>query len=69
MSEPLRVLIVDDEAPARARLKALLADIAAELPNEGVGEAANGLQALQRLGGAARGAPLGALRIARIERA
>ena len=49
MSEPLRVLIVDDEAPARARLKALLADIAAELPNECVGEAANGIEALDRL--------------------
>jgi len=49
MSEPLRVFIVDDEAPARARLKALLADIAAGLPNELVGEAANGIEALERL--------------------
>jgi two-component system response regulator AlgR len=51
MSEPLRVFIVDDEAPARARLKALLADIAAELPNTLVGEAANGVEALERLAG------------------
>ena len=29
----LSVLIVDDEAPARARLRDLLADIAAEVPN------------------------------------
>ncbi len=45
----LRVFIVDDEAPARARLKALLADIAGELPNEVAGEAANGAEALERL--------------------
>ncbi|PKO72569.1 MAG: DNA-binding response regulator, partial [Betaproteobacteria bacterium HGW-Betaproteobacteria-14] len=38
-TDTLRVFIVDDEAPARARMKALLADIAAELPNECVGEA------------------------------
>ncbi|HMM55510.1 MAG TPA: LytTR family DNA-binding domain-containing protein [Candidatus Desulfobacillus sp.] len=49
MSEALRILIVDDEAPARARLKALLADIAAEQPNQVVGEAADGVEALQRL--------------------
>jgi two-component system response regulator AlgR len=49
MSEALRVFIVDDEAPARARMKALLADIAAELPNHLVGEAANGIEALERL--------------------
>jgi len=49
VSETLRVFIVDDEAPARARMKALLADIAAELPNETVGEAANGVEALARL--------------------
>lgn len=46
---PLRVLIVDDEAPARARLKNLLADIHAELPNVVVGEAADGVEALERL--------------------
>lgn len=49
MIETLRVFIVDDEAPARARMKALLADIAAELPNVVVGEAANGVEALERL--------------------
>ncbi len=49
MSEPLRVFVVDDEAPARARMKSLLADIAAELPNALVGEAANGIEALERL--------------------
>ncbi len=49
MSEPLRIFIVDDEAPARARMRALLADIAETTPNRVVGEAANGLEALQRL--------------------
>ena len=43
---PISVLIVDDEAPARARLRDLLADLAAELPNEVVAEAENGVVAL-----------------------
>lgn len=42
----LSVLIVDDEAPARARLRDLLADAAAEAPNAVVAEAANGVLAL-----------------------
>jgi len=46
---PLRVFIVDDEAPARERLKALLGDLAAELPNTVVGEAANGVEGLARI--------------------
>lgn len=45
----LSVLIVDDEAPARARLRDLLADIAAEVPNAVVGEAADGLLAVRAL--------------------
>ncbi|WIM06880.1 MAG: LytTR family DNA-binding domain-containing protein [Candidatus Nitricoxidivorans perseverans] len=45
----LRILIVDDEAPARARLRDLLADIAAEAPNRVVAEAADGVEALERL--------------------
>lgn len=45
----LSVLIVDDEAPARTRLRDLLADIAHELPNTVAGEAANGLEALAAL--------------------
>lgn len=36
-----RVFIVDDEAPARARLRTLLADIRHECPHEIVGEAGN----------------------------
>jgi len=43
---PIAVLIVDDEAPARARLRDVLADIATELPNEVVAEAENGVVAL-----------------------
>lgn len=35
----MRVFIVDDEAPARARLKMLLSDIAAECPHQLAGEA------------------------------
>ena len=49
-ADPLRILIVDDEAPARLRLRNLLADIAADLPNVVVGEAADGIEALERLG-------------------
>ncbi len=49
MPEPLRVLVVDDEAPARNRLKELLLDCAAELPLAIAGEAANGLELLQLL--------------------
>lgn len=49
MPEPLRVLIVDDEAPARNRLRELLQDCAASLPLVLVGEAANGSEALERL--------------------
>lgn len=49
MSAPLAVLIVDDEAPARARLRDLLADIAGELPCVVVGEAQDGLAALEAL--------------------
>ncbi len=45
----LRVLIVDDEAPARARLRDLLGDIAASKPTRIVGMAANGMEALRLL--------------------
>ncbi|MCC6473001.1 MAG: response regulator transcription factor [Burkholderiales bacterium] len=46
MSTVLRVLIADDEALARERLRALLADLVASVPNEVAGEAADGMQAL-----------------------
>jgi two-component system response regulator AlgR len=44
----INVLIVDDEEPARERLKELLGDIAAEVPTQVVGEARNGLEAIER---------------------
>ena len=46
MSE-LRVFIADDEAPARERLKELLADLAGELPTRIVGEARNGIEVME----------------------
>ena len=46
---PLRALIVDDEAPARRRLREVLADCADALPIEIVGEADDGLSALAHL--------------------
>jgi len=45
----IRVFIADDEAPARERLRELLQDIAAEVPNGVAGEAKNGIEALERL--------------------
>ena len=45
----LSVMIVDDEAPARARLRDLLADVALDVPNAVLAEAANGVQALEAL--------------------
>jgi len=45
----LAVMIVDDEAPARARLRDLLGDLAPEVPNAVVAEAGNGLLALAAL--------------------
>ena len=46
---PLTVFIVDDEAPARMRLKELLADCATQFPLQLVGEAGNGRDAMDRL--------------------
>jgi two-component system response regulator AlgR len=48
MTEALRLLLVDDEAPARARLRDLLGDISAEVPSIVVAEAADGFAALER---------------------
>jgi two-component system response regulator AlgR len=48
-ARPLKLAIVDDEAPARSRLRDLLVDCAAALPLEIAGEAANGPQALALL--------------------
>ncbi len=46
---PLRVLIVDDEAPARRRLHQLLDDCAGAVPLTIVGEAGSGREALELL--------------------
>jgi two-component system response regulator AlgR len=46
MSE-LKVFIADDEEPARERLKTLLGDIALQVPAQVVGEARNGVQAIE----------------------
>jgi two-component system response regulator AlgR len=45
----LRVFIVDDEPPARNRLRDLLCDCSAQLALEVVGEAGNGQEALDKL--------------------
>jgi two-component system response regulator AlgR len=49
MMHALRVILVDDEAPARSRLKELIADCAPMVPAEVAGEAANGREALALL--------------------
>lgn len=49
MTEPLKVLIVDDESPARTRIRDLLGDIAADEPTRVVGMVANGAEALRLL--------------------
>jgi two-component system response regulator AlgR len=49
MNAPLRILIVDDEAPARERMGELLADCAGECPHRIVGACANGYDALEVL--------------------
>src|SRR3982750_3867685 len=46
---PIKVLIVDDESPARRRLRELLDDCSAALPLIVVGEAANGREAMDLL--------------------
>ena len=44
---PIKVVIVDDEQPARSRLRELLQDCLAELPHVVAGEAANGVDGLR----------------------
>lgn len=46
---PLSVFIVDDESPARHRIKELLSDCGAQISLELVGEASNGRDALEQL--------------------
>jgi two-component system response regulator AlgR len=47
MTAPLRIMVVDDEAPARARLRNLLDDIAERVPTVVVAEAGDGIEALE----------------------
>jgi two-component system response regulator AlgR len=49
MTQALRVLIVDDEAPARNRICDLVADCAQQLPVEVAGQAENGRVAIEML--------------------
>lgn len=49
---PLTIFIVDDEAPARKRLKELLADCEQQLAIDVIGEADNGQEALDKLAAA-----------------
>ena len=51
MTTALRVLIVDDEAPARMRLRNLLDDIADSMPTVVVAEAGDGVEALEAING------------------
>ena len=46
---PLRILVVDDEAPARERMRELLDDCRAEIAHVVVGEVANGLEGIDFL--------------------
>ena len=46
---PLRVLIIDDEKPARDRLRELLRDCSPDFPNVVAGEAANGIEGIEWL--------------------
>jgi two-component system response regulator AlgR len=47
--QPLRIVIVDDEAPARSRMRDLLADCGQEIPLVVTGEAGSGRAALELL--------------------
>lgn len=44
---PLQILIVDDEAPARQRLRDVLGDLVASHPHQIIGESEDGLAALE----------------------
>lgn len=50
MNQPIRIMLVDDEKPARNRLRDLLADCESRQPTEVVAEAGNGRAALDLIG-------------------
>lgn len=49
LKHALQVFLVDDEAPARARLRTILSDIASDMPHQIIGEAENGIEALPQI--------------------
>jgi len=49
MSDATSILIVDDEGPARSRLREVLSDLAPQFPHRIVGEAANAPEALAQI--------------------
>ncbi len=55
---PIRVVIIDDEQPARSRMRELLEDCRADFPHLLVGEAANGVDGLQVVSASAAGVVL-----------
>lgn len=63
----LKILIVDDEAPARGRLRELLGDIAGELPNRVVGEAGDGVAAIAQVEATAPDVVLTDIRMPRMD--
>jgi two-component system response regulator AlgR len=46
-TQPLRILVVDDELPARRRLRELVSDLSERVAVDVIGEAANGREALE----------------------
>jgi two-component system, LytTR family, response regulator AlgR len=67
VSTPAGIFIVDDEAPARKRLRQLLADIEAEFPHRIVGEAGDGVAALEQLNKAPADIVLADIRMPRMD--
>jgi len=67
MSGCMRVLIVDDEAPARARLRNLLDDVAERVPTTVSAEAGDGVEALEKLTGAEADVALVDIRMPRMD--
>jgi two-component system response regulator AlgR len=67
VSEALRILIVDDEVPARRRLRDLLGDVAVDVPNHVVGEAGDGAEALECLEAEAADVALVDIRMPRMD--
>ena len=63
----LRLLLVDDEAPARTRLRNLLDDLAPQFATEVVAEAGDGVEALERVEVAAVDVALVDIRMPRMD--